>query len=360
MSDFTRCPTRNQNTSYPNEKSKSNEDCNEIDALTNEIDALKKVITDQEYVIDDLVLERDQISDDRYAQRVKYETSQQKLQKELELCAARIKELKDENKRVVTERNEISAHNFALQAKLENIKEENQSYSAAVKATGYQNANVDIPREEEPCLKICSSAKSTDSGVDMQSLTKLIDDRVGIMIGAKLSEHVKPTRKNASEKEFVELVYANNTVSTEPSSTTTIPDRRELNIIIHGIKEESIKKEHDQTVIKELFDTVGLEYHPTTSIDRLGIKTPNKMRPIRLTMETQKEKSEFMSKLGRLKYGPETFQKISITDDYTQEERKEIRRWVEEAKERTKSEEGYEWKVRGSPRSKLRLIKVEA
>ena len=149
-------------------------------------------------------------------------------------------------------------------------------------------------------------------------------------------------------------------MSTEPSSTTTIPDRRELNIIIHGIKEESIKKEHDQTVIKELFDTVGLEYHPTTSIDRLGIKTPNKMRPIRLTMATQNEKSEFMSKLGRLKYGPETFQKISITDDYTQEERKEIRRWVEEAKERTKSEEGYEWKVRGSPRSKLRLIKVEA
>ena len=56
--------------------------------------------------------------------------------------------------------------------------------------------------------------------------------------------------------------------------------------------------------------------------------------------------------------GQEIYRKISITEDYTQEERREIKRWVDEAKERTKREVGYEWKVRGTPRTKLRLVKI--
>ena len=66
-----------------------------------------------------------------------------------------------------------------------------------------------------------------------------------------------------------------------------------------------------------------------------------------------------MSSLWRLKNGPEKFRKISITDDYTQEERREIKRWVDEAKRRTQEiDDGYVWKVRGSPRSKLRLVNM--
>ena len=48
-----------------------------------------------------------------------------------------------------------------------------------------------------------------------------------------------------------------------------------------------------------------------------------------------------------------------MTDDYTQEERREIKRWVDMAKQRTKSEISYEWKVRGSPRSGLQLVKMK-
>lgn len=53
--------------------------------------------------------------------------------------------------------------------------------------------------------------------------------------------------------------------------------------------------------------------------------------------------------LGRLKHRPKAFMRISVMDDYTQDERREIRRWVEEAKERTKNERDHVWKVRGSP-----------
>ena len=50
-----------------------------------------------------------------------------------------------------------------------------------------------------------------------------------------------------------------------------------------------------------------------------------------------------------------------MTDDHTQDERKEIRQWVEEAKERSLNENGYVWKVRGSPtNNNLRLIRMKA
>ena len=115
----------------------------------------------------------------------------------------------------------------------------------------------------------------------------------------------------------------------------------------------------DQTIIEEIFDTVGLPL-TTSAIDRLGSKSSERTRPIRLSMKTQTAKSNFMASLGKLKYGRDAFKRISITDDYTQDERNEIRRWVGEAKERTKHESEYVWKVRGSPKNNLRLIRIKA
>ena len=67
-------------------------------------------------------------------------------------------------------------------------------------------------------------------------------------------------------------------------------------------------------------------------IDRVGIKKPDKARPIRLVMASIEKKSEFMLSLGRLKYGANKFKKISITDDFSQEERKEIQKWSRKQK----------------------------
>lgn len=53
------------------EKNRPNQ--NNINTLIEEIKLLKKDIADKEYIIDDLVLERDQISDAKYALRIKYE-----------------------------------------------------------------------------------------------------------------------------------------------------------------------------------------------------------------------------------------------------------------------------------------------
>ena len=159
---------------------------------------------------------------------------------------------------------------------------------------------------------------------------------------------------------FVKVVYRSKTDISEHAITpSTSFDQRELNVIVHGITEDDTGARTD-VIVAELCDTLGLNYQPTTLADRLGSKSPEKSRPIRITMESYERKREFMSKLWRLKHGPPKFQKISITEDFTQEERKEIKRWVDEAKRRTDLEKGYVWKIRGSPRSKIRMVKMSA
>ena len=77
-----------------------------------------------------------------------------------------------------------------------------------------------------------------DSGVDLRSLTKLIDDRVE----TKLRERVEPPG-TTSDEELVETIYARRTGSVDQTSSLTrdnyaeIEKMRKQNIIIHGINE---------------------------------------------------------------------------------------------------------------------------
>ena len=67
-----------------------------------------------------------------------------------------------------------------------------------------------------------------------------------------------------------------------------------------------------------------------------------------------------MTHIGKPKEAPEKFRRISVTDDYTQDEREEIRKLVEEAKERSKNRK-IVWKVRGSPNASIpRLVRITA
>ena len=109
------------------EKNDKREIHNDIDSLNKKIELLEKIIEDKDYIIDDLVLERDQISDNRYAQRIKCESMQRQLTKATE----RIKELEKENKEkreaiadkdyiiddLVLERDQISDDRYAQRIK---------------------------------------------------------------------------------------------------------------------------------------------------------------------------------------------------------------------------------------------------
>ena len=130
---------------------------------------------------------------------------------------------------------------------------------------------------------------------------------------------------------------------------------REQNVIIHGLKEGD---ECDTKLIKEIFEATDTEYEPKQII-RLGQRNNDKARPLMLHMKNKEEKEELMSKLWMLKNVRTRFGNISITHEYTLEERNLIKKCVEDAKRRnTHRANEYRWKVRGTPRTRLRLVKI--
>ena len=132
------------------------------------------------------------------------------------------------------------------------------------------------------------------------------------------------------------------------------------NIIIHEVQEFLPENEdiNDAEFINALFKTMGIDIRPD-SITRLGKPDPNKSRPIKLKMKSESDKDSFMARLPNLKNAEDRFNKISVTEDYTAEERETIRKKVTEARNKSETEgEGkYVWKVRGSPKNGLRLIR---
>ena len=131
--------------------------------------------------------------------------------------------------------------------------------------------------------------------------------------------------------------------------------RRSNNIIIHGLQEKT--GTYDEELVANLFDKMHFSHTPK-SITRLGKKTATNTRPVKVVMATLTEKKNIMRSLPNLKNTEYT--RLSITNDYTKNDRKIISEWVKEAELRNTIETGTSsWKVKGSPSTKLRLVKVE-
>ena len=70
------------------------------------------------------------------------------------------------------------------------------------------------------------------------------------------------------------------------------------------------------------------------------------------------DKATIMARLGNLKNAEDAFRKVSIHDDYTLEEREMVRDFVKKAEAKNAAENTQEWKVRGTPKTGLRLVKI--
>ena len=139
---------------------------------------------------------------------------------------------------------------------------------------------------------------------------------------------------------------------------------RDENIIIHGIDENN-EVGYDERYLKKLFTVMEMGQTSPTLAHRLGMRKADKPRPMKIMMDSKEDKVKFMSKLGALKYAATEYKKIRVTDDYTIEEREEIRRWVKMANNKNITESNgnrvmlsYAWKVRGNPNTGLRIVKI--
>ena len=116
---------------------------------------------------------------------------------------------------------------------------------------------------------------------------------------------------------------------------------------IENSKEKN--QESDINEIKELLEDIDIFDTSNQSIKR---------RPIKLILKDDDERQRNMKNLYKLK--SMGYLRISVTDDFTINERKKIKEMHENAKKKnTECDDGdFIWRVRGSPRTYLHLKKI--
>ena len=141
-------------------------------------------------------------------------------------------------------------------------------------------------------------------------------------------------------------------------------ESRKLNIIIHGLRDYSDKadevnvQKYDKSQIQEILEDINVPVINVVTHHRIGNSTKEKNRPLKVTLQNQVDKELIMKNLYKLK---ETIfnDLISITEDFTIKERKKIKEMHEKANKLNEEiiNKDFKWRVRGSPRTNLRLIK---
>ena len=138
-------------------------------------------------------------------------------------------------------------------------------------------------------------------------------------------------------------------------------ERRSANLIIYGINEENEDgpnlNESDKQFVSSFLETIGITERPKMIV-RLGRPNDNKKRPVKLVMNSSEEKVKIMLRLPNLKIAQDIYRKLSVRDDYTIEERELIKEWVHKAEEKNKEDNTNLWKVRGTPKNGLRLVRI--
>ena len=137
-----------------------------------------------------------------------------------------------------------------------------------------------------------------------------------------------------------------------------IDDIKSFNVIIHGIKEAPTEPtaNSEEKIVKDIAKTLGIREKFRAAM-RIGksYAEKNVPRPIKVIFTNKSEKDEMMRNLGKLRNTK--YENVSVSDDYKYEERELLRKWRKLAKERNSEQQEYVWKLRGTPRSGLRLIK---
>ena len=69
-----------------------------------------------------------------------------------------------------------------------------------------------------------------------------------------------------------------------------------------------------------------IRFNRKERMKRLGRRKDDKTKPLKISMTTLNEKQLIMSNLRKLKNATDTYRRIIITDNYTFEERQEVRK----------------------------------
>lgn len=140
--------------------------------------------------------------------------------------------------------------------------------------------------------------------------------------------------------------------------------KRAKNIMVFGRSENTGRQrwqqDDDKAFAEQLFKDVQAGSIKANEVCRIGIYNSDdtKVRPLKITLETEEEKEKIMNNLKNLK-GNQEYKGISIKEDYTISERQLIKEYLEQAKALNALEKANKsttiYRVRGTPKNGLVL-----
>ena len=311
-----------------------------------------------------LVIERDNASNERYRARVRCDEINKKIcevdSKVTEACTQYDKLEEDTDDRI----NSLAAvrdhYNDDLRKFHAECKEKTIMFEDLYDDTLHNSKTANTETKNSLNAK---NHRNNDSGIEIDvDVMREINTRMEIMLDEKLSNLGVRTNKMTTK----DLTDPSTGIIASKMTTRDAlhENTRDENIIIHGIDENN-EVGYDERYLKKLFTVMEMGQTSPTLAHRLGMRKADKPRPMKIMMDSKEDKVKFMSKLGALKYAATEYKKIRVTDDYTIEEREEIRRWVKMANNKNITESNgnrvmlsYAWKVRGNPKTGLRIVKI--
>ena len=161
-----------------------------------------------------------------------------------------------------------------------------------------------------------------------------------------LKESNKPNQ-NISLYEFKNVIR---NVRKEELSEELEQKRRSSNIVIHVIPENS-----SVTKDKKWVNNLKNDLHTRVeikSVSRIGVAKNDKKRPIMVVLKSEDDKQKFLSNLKVL-HGIDKYKGVTISEDLTQEQRKNVKDLSQEAMRRNNEEKSSSsvWRVRGSSKN---------
>ena len=173
-------------------------------------------------------------------------------------------------------------------------------------------------------------------------------------------------------REIVENITTDSIIKEPPTQSheavlATVKDcrdsiNREANFIMFRVEEcdseEAIEwKEYDNKFVNGFLHCIDAGEVEVARVTRIGARSKNKDRPIKVTCVNPEQKREVMPKVANLKYIPEgsaqeSFKKVSATHDMSKAERQVNKLKLSEAKLKTANDNQdgkFVYKVRGPP-----------
>ena len=131
--------------------------------------------------------------------------------------------------------------------------------------------------------------------------------------------------------------------------------KKKKNIIVYRAAEKTDDDERvtaDKKLIDDLLKELKVNSTPV-KIYRLGKVSPgnDEPRPLKVELENDEVQRDIMQKAKNLKDAPEDLKKLSISYDLSKDQRTQVKELVNEAKQKSKNDKEFYYKVVGEPGS---------